>query len=695
MAGGSSAISDLRPSHPLLPRQAWQSLLRSIGFAEVEALPGAAAGAELYTRQTLVVARGPALGEVQRAETAEALRATTPCTWVLFGEGGGVAEALAAEIVAHGHDVVRVTIGTGATQVSDVMTIDGASPEDYVRALGSIRDAGARPVGHLVHLSSLDGTDEQDDSADALDARVAASCRTALYLTQALVGEAFDPKPRLWLVTRNAQPTGAAASGLSLSQSPLWGLGRTIATEHPEVWGGAIDLALDGPAREATVLLGEIARGGAEDQIALGGGRRRIARLARLRQPTPRTALALSPEATYLLTGGTGGMGLRVAEWMVRRGARHLVLIGRSGATRMSPDPSPGQLDLEGRVVIRAADVSCRADLERILAEIGETMPPLRGVVHVAGVFDDRVLMGLDWPRFERVLAPKVRGAWLLHTLTRDLPLDFFVLFSSGASFLGPVGLGNYAAGNAFLDALAHHRRRLGLPAVSIDWGPWDKVGMAEAVGERRESQWTQGGFARMTADQGLAVMERLMISAPPQVGVLGVNWAKYVERFGGRVPGLFVQVMQEEGRASSAPVRQAEAASPIAQLEHALPTERWNLLFEYVRAEVLRVLGFDASHEIDPSQGLFGLGMDSLTAVELKNRLQTSVGRPLPSTLLFDYPNVQDLAAYLGRQVLPWRVEAPGRNAPDPRPADRVDHGEFTEDELAERLSRKLAQLR
>src|SRR5512140_1738341 len=197
--------------------------------------------------------------------------------------------------------------------------------------------------------------------------------------------------------------------------------------------------------------------------------------------PSIARATKLRPDRTYLLTGGSGGMGIQIAQWLVARGARHLVLVSRSGATATSPQIAALQASGADVRTLRA-DVSVRADMESVFEAIAASHFPLAGVIHAAGIFDDRVLLNHDWDRFARVLTPKVQGGWLLHELTRDTPLDFFVLFSSAASVLGPVGLGNYAAANAFLDALAWYRRAQGLPAVSLDWAAWAKTGMAEAV---------------------------------------------------------------------------------------------------------------------------------------------------------------------------------------------------------------------
>jgi acyl carrier protein len=355
--------------------------------------------------------------------------------------------------------------------------------------------------------------------------------------------------------------------------------------------------------------------------------------------------------ATYLITGGFGGMGLAVARWLVDRGARHVALLGRRAPTDAARERL-GDLERSGaRLLVEQADVGSEPDLERVLDRIASGMPPLRGVIHAAGIFDDRVLVRHDWDRFARVLRPKLNGAWNLHRLTRATPLDFFVLFSSAASFMGPVGLGNYTAANAFLDALAHHRRHAGLPALSIDWGPWHQVGMAEAVGAVRQSQWVTGGFGTMAVADALDVLGDLLQQDRAQVGVLPVRWSQFTERFGrGREPAIFSDLTRED-RPRLQPGRStADPAELRRRLDEAAPGDRAAILIAHVSREAVLVLGFEQGHVLDPLQSFFEMGMDSLTAVDLKNRLQSASGCPLPSTLVFDHPSVEALATYLGR---------------------------------------------
>jgi acyl transferase domain-containing protein/acyl carrier protein len=615
-------FSDLyrRPSHPLLPRESWLHLFAEVGFEDAHALPVLVPGDVRYVRQAVIVARAP--------ETAAARSSAR--RWLLVGNGGGIATRLAAKFPC-----IRGVVA------------DPENPADFDRLLSELPASPSEMMTEVIHFLGYDASDGD------LDREVSAGCRSALYLTQALVRAQKSLNPRLWMVTLSSQPAGDESTPLNVGQSAIWGLGRTVANEHPEIWGGMIDVAPGDTDRVADLIALEPAREPREDQVAYRNGARYVARLHYAGRKPPAAPLSLRADRTYLVTGGTGGMGLRVAAWLVGKGVQHLVLTGRSGATRMTAQDLQALDSLGIQAEVRAADAARADEMRKVFAEIEATMPPLAGVIHVAGIFDDRVLMGHDWTRFEKVLAPKVRGGWILHELTKDLHLDFFVLFSSGASFLAPVGLGNYAAGNAFLDTLAHYRRSVGLPAVSIDWGPWEKVGMAEAVGDRREDQWTQAGFATITAEQGLTVMERLMADGRPQTGVLVVDWIKYVERFGNAVPPLYADLARRRSTMASQPA--VASASILEALERAKPADRKSLLTAHVYAHVIEVLGFSSGHQLDLEQGLFDLGMDSLTAVELKNRLQSTLGRPLQSTLLFDYPSVQKLSDYLAGEVLKW----------------------------------------
>src|SRR5260221_1479855 len=320
-------------------------------------------------------------------------------------------------------------------------------------------------------------------------------------------------------------------------------------------------------------------------------------------------------DATYLITGGHGGLGLAVARWLVEKGARRVVLLSRSGVSSAGKEVV-AELAAKGATVATIqADVSNKSELTRSLSEIRDTMPPLRGVIHAAGVLDDHLIINLDPESFRRVLAPKVLGAWNLHSLTSDLPLDFFVVFSSVASVLGSPGQGNYAAANAFLDGLAHHRRSHGLPCLSINWGPWAEVGMAARASSSR------GPASRvmrpLAPAHALAALDRLFEkSGPPQAVAMSVDWTLLARSFNGQQPpSLISDLLREKARPAAA--KAARESGPRLSMQELLTAphaRRHALLLAHIQKSLALVMALDAP-ELDPEESMSNLGLDSLMA--------------------------------------------------------------------------------
>ncbi|NEO98263.1 MAG: SDR family NAD(P)-dependent oxidoreductase [Symploca sp. SIO2E9] len=343
--------------------------------------------------------------------------------------------------------------------------------------------------------------------------------------------------------------------------------------------------------------------------------------------------------SSYLIAGGLGALGLQVAQWLVEQGAKHLVLTGRS-SVKPAANQVIKKLELSGtKVSVVEADISNQEDVKKILLQC----PNLAGIVHTAGVLADGLLREQTPMRFKTVMASKVQGAWNLHVLTQGLPLDFFVCFSSAASLLGNAGQSNYAAANAFLDALAHYRRSQSLPSLSINWGPWGEVGMAATLTSRLQAQ----GWGIISPEQGLQALDHLVKSGDSsQVGVLPMNWSKFLERLPEKIP--FLENFQTTMVAPS-----QEQPALLSQLKATLVHERRTTLMEHVRSAIRKIIGLNASTRIEPRQSLFDLGLDSLMAVELRNYLEKSIEHSLRSTLLFDYPTLEALVNYLLQEVL------------------------------------------
>jgi acyl transferase domain-containing protein/acyl carrier protein len=393
-------------------------------------------------------------------------------------------------------------------------------------------------------------------------------------------------------------------------------------------------------------------------------------------------AKGLGPDASYLITGGLGGLGLTVARWMVDHGARHLALVGR-GAPGAGAREAVTALEAQGaRVLVGRADVSRPDELAAFLAEADRNLPPLRGVVHAAGILDDGLLAKLDPERLRAVMEPKVEGAWNLHAALAGREIDFFVLFSSASAVLGSPGQGNYAAANAFLDALAHARRAAGLPALAIDWGPWSEVGLAARPD--RGGRLALRGIASLTPAQGAEAFGRLLCGVEPQVAVLSIDLQQCFQHYPllAEAP-LFASLAAEatEGP-TAAPFRKTLLEAPAGR--------RLALLEDHLRHETARVLGLPPAR-LDKTRPLGSLGLDSLMALELRNRLEAGLGLKLSATLVWNHPTLAALAEHLARRLQIPLEEAPPREH-DTDLAKRVE--QLSDEQAAEILAERLRLL-
>jgi len=368
--------------------------------------------------------------------------------------------------------------------------------------------------------------------------------------------------------------------------------------------------------------------------------------------------LTLRDDATYLVTGGLGGLGLKLAQWLAEHGARHLVLTGRSAPTEEAQTQLNALQNSGVRVAVRRCDIGRRDDLATMLASIADELPPLRGVFHLAGVLDDGVLREQTRERFDRVFAAKAVGAWSLHELTRDLPIDHFVLFSSAAALLGSPGQGNYAAANALLDGLAHERRSQQLPALSVNWGSWADVGMAARLKETQGSRWAEAGIGWIDPDKGLRTLEELMLTEDAQAGVLPMNWPQFFAR----IPqGAEPRWLSELAAAARQASDKGDSGPPAlrVKLEEVTPGERLDTATNHLRRQAAQVLAMDENALPDARRPLNELGFDSLTGVEFCNRVSRAIGHSLNPTLLFEYPTLESLAGYVVRDLLEMECDA------------------------------------
>jgi acyl transferase domain-containing protein/surfactin synthase thioesterase subunit/acyl carrier protein len=567
--------------------------------------------------------------------------------WLILADRNGAGSALAGMLSQRGQACRLIHLDDKIDQASG-QTWRSASDlvKPFTALLAELVNASKFGPRGIVDLWALDVATE-GLTVDQLDAWQKIIVGGALSLFQAVIeARGFrDAAPRIWLVSRNAvsvspddPPTEAAAAG-------LWGLGRTVALEHPQIWGGLFDLGAApdvSPSRDAAGLLQQILHRDGEDQVALRSGRRYVARLVRLPMP-PAPQKAFDVEGCYLITGGLGALAIEIAKWMIkRRGAKHLILVSRRGEQDSNAVPTRHMLTALGaEVTILRGDVTKERDIQELLDWIATSNRPLKGVFHCAGLLDDGILIQMDWPKFHRVMVPKVAGAWLLHKLTRDLDLDHFVLFSSILSLIGSAGQANYAAANAFLDALVRRRRSEGLPALALNSGPWAESGLATASGEKGRAIWRARGTEYISAGAGWQAFDVLVGSDISHAAITITQWPVFFQQFA-TVPRLYGELQKESGSATRPTEASADAATFKLQLKNAAKSERRGHLITFVRQQAMKTLGL--TETIGVTQPLRELGLDSLMSITLVNRLEATLGIRVPTAKLIQGPSIEDL---------------------------------------------------
>ncbi|ADI03794.1 modular polyketide synthase [Streptomyces bingchenggensis BCW-1] len=569
---------------------------------------------------------------------------------------------------------VRIT-STGENRAS-LTVADGSGLEVLSADSLMLRPLDARRFDpKLFHVEwrevAMSGAMSGDTSADATvlsvrpgtsdvpeDAR--ATAESVLKQVQDWLRDHDDDSARLTVVTRRAVAV-EPGEDVDLAAATVWGLLRPVQTEFP---GRVVLVDTDGE------ITADAPPSAAEPQLALRSGRAFTPRLARGSVPAADPdRQPLDPAGTVLITGGTGGLGAAVSRWLVaRHGVRHLLLVSRGGK---APDDLVAELTAAGASVsVAACDVTDRAALAEVIAAV-PVSAPLRAVIHAAGAMEDAAALSLTPDRLHAVLSPKVDGAWQLHELTRDLDLSAFVLFSSVTATVGFAGQANYAAANAFLDGLAHRRRALGLPAVSLGWGLWERsTGLTERLGEADKERVRRMGIRQLRTDDGLALLD-LGLSAdrahlvPAWVDLSGPDIDPPAILRGLAPAGSSGGRKRERALSSSdaatgdAPQTLRDRLLTMAQHDRELTVRR------VVQAEIATVLRRSGPGTVPPDRGFMDLGFDSLTALELRQRLGALTGLKLPPTMIFNHPTPGALAQHLLQQLVP--DEPPAEQPPPP----------------------------
>jgi len=550
-----------------------------------------------------------------------------PPHWLILPDHRGVAEKVAAQIRERG----------GNARILD-------SHESILEHLRSVS------YGSVLHLSSLDSPELGSLGPEELWASQSALASSVLATTQAMVSA--QSKARLWLLTSGAESVADTQAGLNMIQSPVWGLGRTIALEQPASWGGLIDLDPAADSQEnAAQIVKAILQDDGEDQSAIRNGERFVARVKR-RAPLAAPQPTLDAQKIYLITGGLGELGLQVAKWTVERGARRLVLAGRTGlpdrTTWENLDPkSPAgkraaavrQLEQLGAEVRVTATDFC--DAEQAAALFASFGPgELKGVIHLAAALDGSMIKDMTRESLLSVLEPKTKGTWILHRLTEKLSLDFFVMFSSWAAVLGAHKLGHYAAANHFLDVFARYRSSLGLPALTVNWASWDQM----HAGAEVKQEYERGGLRPMRSDLALSALGQALSAGVPRIVVAAVNWSVHKPLYESRGKRPILENVSDSPIEAISSHQETEAKTIRGALRGMRPDERPKRLIQYLVQALAPILGIEPA-SIDPIRPLNDFGMDSLMALEFRNLLASDLGVSVPTVRFLEGISLQETA--------------------------------------------------
>lgn len=571
-----------------------------------------------------------------------------------------------------GHNLARNLENRGASTqlvhipIDDPLSLEGIAPEIFVPETFLQASSGQTLSVACILGLSLDGvpgekpdTFSTDDIGQTAYEKLKASLLATARLVQALARRDPSLSIDFWMITQGAQALEEFSDGVSAFQNTLWGLARVIALEFPDLNTKCLDLdpgtppftGLDGE----TAVMDNLFFADKETETAIRRNKRYTGRLVPLvpsasKGQTPGDHLLLKPDATYLVTGGTGGLGLEVARRLVQRGARHLVLAGRRPP---SPEVLGAVSELEAQgctVACPGIDISDQNAVTHLFKKFSKEVPPLGGVIHTAGMSADSLLLSLDPGDLDRTLSSKVRGTLLLHQETQAMDLDFFVCFSSAAALLGSAGQASYASANAFMDGLIHHRRAMGLCGLSINWGPWGTVGMAARLSERARQRLLSQGFIFLSALDALDHMERLITSRTTQAGVIQVDWPAYLRgvHHGNLLPRFDVLLQKSEDIGPPA-VPQGKLDNQLtAALKTGSSETRQELMEDSVQTMATKILELEEDKTLGLRTPLFDAGFDSLMAEEFRAKLEIRLGIKLRATLLFDFPTVEAIVSHL-----------------------------------------------
>lgn len=565
--------------------------------------------------------------------------------YLIFSDTGGLGEKLAKKLqdqdcgyslVYHSNNYRKLDSGK--------YQINSTKAQDFRQLLNDVQKNARLPISHVIYLWSTNIISAQKITPSTLKSAQVFGCDSVLYLIQSLISQSITPK--IWLFTRSTQLV-TRKDEHNLATSPIWGLGKVIPLEHPQLPVSIVDLDRQA-SKEEQIVQQLIANNPKESHITIRNEQIYTGRLVKS-IPEPKKSIHFDSKATYIITGGLGALGLHTANWMANNGVKNLILISRRKPTASKIATLNSLRETGVQVKAVQADICDFSEISKVFKMIDDKVTPLKGIIHAAGVEETRLIKHMELDHMSKVMNPKVIGSWNLHELTKIIDIDFFIMFSSISSVWGAAGHAHYAAGNYFLDSLASYRKSHGLPATTVNWGPWEGGGMAD---KQKLVELEKRGVGSLSPEQGMEALKYLMEADCTNSVIADIEWDKFKQLYeiGGQI-AFFEEIETKTTEISLS--SSAQKPDILTQIETAPKNKQIFLLTTFLQKEVAKVLEFDEGELPDLDKGFTEMGIDSLMAVDLKSRLEECFNTNYPITIVFEYPNINSLANYIAIETL------------------------------------------
>ena len=564
--------------------------------------------------------------------------------WLVFVNEGEIGQQVLNELTKDKTEIIEIHQGSQYAKISNTeYVVNSQSKADFKQLTNSILRSGTGLKYKILYLWAYNINFLREHSADEILKKQLNITTSLLYLIQSKI---IDEKMMagLYLLTHRAQPVKGKGN-ISLHQAGIWALLKSFILEHDEYNTVLIDNGNESQNSDIDQICSELHADQPENLLSFYKGRRYVARLKALPLIKETHKIRFDEKASYLITGGYGALGKQITRWLLKNGGKHIFWIGTRGdSSTMAKDIQA--LEEEGAVIkVLKADITDFKTIKEHFEVIQQSNFPLKGVFHIAGRLDDSILLKQDKVKFEKAMKPKIAGVWNLHLLTEQVALDYFVSFSSVASMIGSPAQANYAAANAFLDAMSHYRQGLGLPSQSISWGPWEGAGMASSI----KHQINKSGLMKIKPEEAFAVLEYLLPTGKAHIGYIPMdkkaiplalkNW-RFLSHL---TDGLMESTLEEEDTSSVL----------LNSIYSAKKGEQLAIVEEYITSIIAKVLGFTDTVDLDRKKGFAEMGIDSMMVIELKNNIQKDLSYAIPTSALFNYANVKELSEYVLTQLI------------------------------------------